>query len=94
MQPTIGAALSRGIINDFIVASHREYGFYNQLEQLAKRYSATEKNSEKIRAETNNMVKSLEKLKKELAKKMRPFNYQTRAKIAEEIAKVERSERK
>jgi hypothetical protein len=94
MRPTIGAALSKGIISDFIGASRREYGFYNKLEQLAKLYAGDKKTGEEIKTETGEMVKALEKLKAELAEKTRPFNYQTRAEIAEETAKAERSERK
>jgi hypothetical protein len=93
MQPTIGAALSRGIINDFINASHAEYGFYNKLEQMAKKYSPPEKIS-KVKVETNEMAKALLKLKKELAKKMKPFSHQIRAKISEEVAAKERKYKK
>jgi hypothetical protein len=90
MRPTIGAALSKGIIGDFIDANRREYGFYNKLEQLAKLYAGDKKTGEEIKTETMEMIEALEKLKAELAKKVRPFNYQTRAKIAEETAAMER----
>lgn len=94
MQSTIGAALSKGTINDFINASHKEYGFYNKLEQLAKQYADTGKTNEEIKNETGEMVKALAKLRNELSEKLKPFSYQNRAKIAEEAAKAERSERK
>lgn len=61
MQPTIGAALSKEVIGDFIKASHMEYGFYGNLERTAMRYSNTR------RLENNNastMVEALEKLRK------------------------------
>jgi hypothetical protein len=90
MRPTIGAALSKGIISDFINASQREYGFYNKLEKLAKQYTDTEKTSKEIKAETGEMTKALTKLKSELSEKLKPFSYQTQAKIAEETAKEER----
>jgi hypothetical protein len=69
MRPTIGAALSKGIISDFINASHKEYGFYNKLEQMARRYTDTDRNNEEIKTEANEMIKSLEKLKKEFSLK-------------------------
>lgn len=71
MQPAIGAALSKGIISDFINASHREYGFYNNLEQMAKQYTGTKKTDEEIKTETGEMLKALEKLKTEFAKKVK-----------------------
>lgn len=94
MQPMIGAALSKGIISDFINASHKEYGFYNKLERFAKQYAGAEKTGEEIKTETGEMIKALGKLKKELSEKLKPFNYQIRAKIAEEAAKEERKKNK
>jgi hypothetical protein len=90
MQPTIGAALSKGIIDDFIKASRKEYGFYNKLDQLARQYANIKKTDEEIKTEADEMVKSLEKLKAELTKKVRPFSHRERAKIAEEVAVLER----
>ena len=90
MQPTIGAALSKGIINDFIRNSYKEYGFYNKLEQLAREYIKTNESETKIKKETDEMAKKLRKLKRGLVKKVKPFNYPTRAKISEETAKIER----
>ena len=94
MQPTIGAALSKGIIEDFIKASRKEYGFYNKLDRLARQYANIKKTNEEMKTEAGEMVKALEKLKDELAKKIRPFSHRERAKIAEEVATEERSERK
>jgi hypothetical protein len=90
MQPTIGAALSRGIIDDFIKASRKEYGFYNKLDQLARQYADVRKSEGEMKTEADEMVKALEKLKAELAGKIRPFSYGERAKIAEEVAAEER----
>lgn len=90
MQPTIGAALSKGIITDFIKASRKEYGFYNKLDQLARRYANIKKGNEEMKTEAGEMVKALEKLKAELTKKIRPFSHRERAKIAEEVAVLER----
>jgi len=93
MRPTIGAALSKGIISDFINAGQKEYGFYNKLEKLAKQYIDAEKNSKEIKTEADEMTKILEKLRGELSEKLRPFSYQARAKIAEETAKEERKKK-
>jgi len=90
MQPTIGAALSKGIITDFIKASQKEYGFYNKLDQLARQYAKVKKGDEEMKTETGEMVKALEKLKAELTRKVRPFSHRERAKIAEEVAIEER----
>lgn len=89
MRPTIGAALSRGIIADFINASRKQYGFYNQLEQLARRYAAKRSDNE-IKSETDKMTAALEKFKKELSKKFKPFGFRTQAEIAEDAAAEER----
>jgi len=60
MQPTIGAALSREVIGDFIRASHREYGFYGNLERTAMRYC----NARRLRIyNMSAMVEALKKLK-------------------------------
>ncbi len=90
MQPTIGAALSKGIIDDFIKAGRKEYGFYNKLDQLARRHTGINKSDKEIKTEADEMVKALEKLKAELTKKIRPFSHKERAKIAEEVAAEER----
>jgi hypothetical protein len=42
MKPTIGAALCKEVIEDFIQASFKEYGFYNALERTALQYSRRE----------------------------------------------------
>ena len=94
MKPTIGAALSCGIISDFINASHREYGFYNRLEQLAKKYGGAEKTDKELESEVGKIAEALEKLKSELSKKVRAFSHRTRAEIAEETAKEERKNNK
>jgi len=94
MKPTIGAALSGGIISDFINASHREYGFYNKLEQLAKKYGDAKKTDKELESEVGKMTKALEKLKSGLSKKVRAFSHRTRAEIAEETAKEERKNNK
>ncbi len=83
MQPTIGAALCKEIIRDFINASHKEYGFYNKLEQSANQYINNKRNSKKIKRETDEMLKALEKLKADLSEKVKPFTHQERAQITE-----------
>ncbi len=61
MQPTIGAALSKEVIRDFIRASHREYGFYGNLERTAMKYC----NGRRLRiCNASAMVEALETLKK------------------------------
>jgi hypothetical protein len=90
MRPTIGAALSKGIIGDFINTSYKEYGFYNKLGQLAKQYIDASQSNKQIKDEANKMISKLEKLKADLIKKVKPFSYQTTAKIAEEAAKEKR----
>ena len=37
MRPTIGAALCKEVISDFIETSERRYGFYAELESLVRR---------------------------------------------------------
>jgi len=60
MQPTIGAALSREVIGDFIKASHLEYGFYGNLERTAMRYC----NARRLKIyNASAMVDALKKLK-------------------------------
>ena len=93
MRPTIGAALCKEVIANFIKASYKKYGFYNELEQLAKQYTKIKQNSEKIKSESEAMMEALIKLKAGLSKKMRPFDYRTRTKIAEEIAASERKQK-
>ncbi len=51
MRPTVGAALCKEVIADFIKASYKKYGFYNELEQLAKQYTGIKQNSKKIKSE-------------------------------------------
>ncbi|HRZ95215.1 MAG TPA: hypothetical protein P5262_01465 [Candidatus Moranbacteria bacterium] len=65
MSPSLGAALCREVIRDFIKAGSRQYGFYGNLERTALRYngrknSNTGNESEKMNA----MVEALKKLKK------------------------------
>jgi hypothetical protein len=61
MQPTIGAALSKEVIGDFIKASRREYGFYGNLERTAMRYC----NRRRLKFyNASAMVEALETLKK------------------------------
>lgn len=59
MQPTIGAALSSEVIRDFIKASHREYGFYGNLERTAMRYC----NTRRLAVNASAMVEALRRLK-------------------------------
>jgi len=65
MNPSLGAALCREVIRDFIKAGSRQYGFYGNLERTALKYnghknSNTGNESEKMSA----MVEALKKLKK------------------------------
>lgn len=65
MNPSLGAALCREVIRDFIKASSRQYGFYGNLERTAMKYSGvkntkTGNENEKMSA----MVEALKKLKK------------------------------
>ncbi len=83
MQPTIGAALCKEIISDFINASHKEYGFYNNLEQLANQYIGSGLSGKEIKVEANEMLKTLEKLKADFSKKVKPFTPQERTQITE-----------
>jgi len=39
MQPSLGAALCREVIAAYIKASHSEYGFYNNMDRLARQYA-------------------------------------------------------
>lgn len=89
MQPTVGAALSKGIISDFINAGNREYGFYNNLEQLARRYAPL-RSDEEIKSETGEMMIAMEKFKKELSQKFKPFGFKAHAELAEEASAEER----
>ena len=61
MQPTIGAALCKEVINDFIQASFKQYGFYNTLERTALQYS--KRDPQQVQGEARAMVEALEKLK-------------------------------
>ncbi len=83
MQPTIGAALCKEIIRDFINASHKEYGFYNNLEQLAGQYIEGGHNNQEIKRETEEMLMTLQKLKADLSEKVRPFTSRERTQITE-----------
>mgnify|MGYP001614075764 CR=1 FL=1 len=83
MQPTVGAALCKEIIRDFMNASHKEYGFYNKLEQLANQYMDNKRNCKEIKLETDKMLKALEKLKADFSKKVKPFSPQERTQITE-----------
>ncbi len=65
MSPSLGAALCREVIRDFIKASSRQYGFYGNLERVAMKYNGvknmkTGNENEKMSA----MVEALKKLKK------------------------------
>jgi len=83
MQPTIGAALCKEIIRDFINASHKEYGFYNSLEQLANQYIDNKPSNKKIKRETDEMLATLQKLKANLSEKVKPLTCQERTQITE-----------
>jgi len=65
MKPTIGAALCKEVIEDFIQTSFKEYGFYNTLERTALQYSRRE--PEEVRGEAQAMVEALKKLKESFA---------------------------
>jgi hypothetical protein len=64
MSPSLGAALCKEVIRDFIKASSREYGFYGNLERIALQYG----NGRKLKTENEAnamsvMVEALKKLK-------------------------------
>jgi len=61
MQPMIGSALCKEVIANFIETSHKQYGFYGGLEQLARRY--TPKPEAEIKSEASAMADALAKLK-------------------------------
>lgn len=65
MTPSIGAALCKEVIEDFIQTSFREYGFYNNLERIALRHSRRE--PEQVHGETMAMAEALKKLKESFA---------------------------
>lgn len=92
MQPAIGGALCKEVISGFINASRRQYGFYGNLEKLARQCSNTGLENGKARTEAEKMAKALEELKTELSKKFKPFSRQTRAQLAEETAAEERKQ--
>ena len=65
MNPSLGAALCKEVIRDFIKASYREYGFYRNLEQIALKYGKGEKTKAEDEAkEMSQMVNALNELKK------------------------------
>ncbi|MFH0791635.1 MAG: hypothetical protein V1905_00215 [bacterium] len=86
MQPMIGSALCKEVVADFIDTSHRQYGFYGGLEQLARKY--TPKTESEIKTEASSMIEALAKLKASFGM---PFSHQERAAIAEETAMTERA---
>ena len=59
MRPAIGAALCKEVISDFLEASRREYGFYNQLEQQMRRLTGG--STVRIQGEAKNISAALEK---------------------------------
>lgn len=64
MSPSLGAALCKEVVRDFIKASSREYGFYGNLERIALQYG----NGRKMKTENeanamSAMVEALKKLK-------------------------------
>jgi hypothetical protein len=65
MRPTIGSALCKEVIDDFIKASFKEYGFYSNLERTALQYSRRE--PAEVRGETAAMADALRKLKESFA---------------------------
>lgn len=67
MRPSVGAALSRGIISDFISAGRREYNFYSKLDKWARFY----RGGEKAGAGGAAMNEALEKFKAELLGKIK-----------------------
>ncbi len=83
MQPTIGAALCKEIISDFINASHKKYGFYNNLEQLANRHIDSKHSNKEIKREADEMVMTLQRLKADFSEKVRLFTHQERTQITE-----------
>ncbi len=86
MQPMIGSALCKEVLADFIETSHKQYGFYGGLEQLARRY--TPKPESEIKTEASSMIEALAKLKASFGM---PFSHQERAAMAEETAITERT---
>jgi hypothetical protein len=79
MQPAIGAALCKEVIADFIDTSHKQYGFYGGLEQLARRY--TPRPEAEIKTEASSMAEALKKLKESFGL---PFSQQEQARMREE----------
>jgi hypothetical protein len=68
MSPSLGAALCKEVIRDFIKASSREYGFYGNLEKIAMQYNGsripkTENEANAMSA----MVEAFRKLKESLS---------------------------
>ncbi len=65
MNPSLGAALCKEVIRDFIKASYREYGFYKNLERVAMQHSSTKNtNTTNEVEEEKKMIEALERLKK------------------------------
>ena len=65
MRPSLGAALCKEVIRDFIKASCQEYGFYRNLEQIALKYGKGEKTkTEDETKDMNELVNALKELKK------------------------------
>lgn len=93
MQPTIGAALCKEVISDFITTSHREYGFYSRLDQLWRQYNPDTRQFVK-KEDADAMVEALAKLKAQLLSKLNPFGHGEQSKIAEEVAAEERALRR
>lgn len=60
MRPTIGAALCKEVISDFIETSERRYGFYAELESLVRRLDG---GSAETRGADSTMTDALKKLK-------------------------------
>ena len=65
MTPSLGAALCKEVIGDFIKAASRQYGFYGNLERIALKYNGMKNTTAGSESEKMNaMVEALKKLKK------------------------------
>ena len=62
MRPTIGAALCKEVVSDFIRASSREYGFYTRLENLIR--GAKQSTMAELHPDVQDMRGAFEKLKR------------------------------
>ncbi len=67
MKASIGAALCKEVIEDFIKASYQEYGFYGRLERIALKYGNARGPTNQNEADSMGaMVEALKRLKESL----------------------------